>query len=246
MSLLLGLSASSFFRDSVFEAHKPELWLSDLGTRAAEVCQRWGIDSARRDTVLIALLLLHRLLLSDAAVDEPPSPLLVHYAYLDERARFRRGGRRLKGPPGLEQTPDRFFAKLLSPDPEPPFSDPELGLRFYAYGWCSELEMAYVNALRWFGIPGRVVFVGPIHVNTAVKVDGREFLVDNSFGGFFEELWTYREPWSPYSEAEEMPLDTVKKWARWYNRRAKTRAWDSPVPAEARRRVLRALRCIIE
>ncbi len=237
MSLLLGLSASAFLEDSLFPQYWSGLWRSKAGLEVLEVCRRFSIPPEARDTVMIAYI-LYRLLSSDANLDAP-SPLLIHYIYLDERPRIRRKGRRLPKP-ALEQTPDRFFRNLFSPEPEPPFLDPETGDRFYAYGWCSELAMAYANALGWFGIEARVLSVGPVHVAVGVKVAEREFVVDNTFGGFFTEEWRFEEPWNRWALEAELPADTVKKWNLWYNKRFKARAWDGPVPPAARRRLREA------
>ena len=80
-----------------------------------------------------------------------------------------------------ERYPAKMMRDMFSVKPNyVSFPDKKL----YSFGDCDEFEMVYVTLLGYMGIKARVVMTASNHVETLVKIRGKEFLVDNSFGKF--------------------------------------------------------------
>ena len=80
-----------------------------------------------------------------------------------------------------ERYPAKMMRDMFSAKPKyVSFPDKKL----YSFGDCDEFEMVYVTLLRYMGMKARVVMTASNHVETLVRIGGKEFLVDNSFGKF--------------------------------------------------------------
>jgi len=251
IAVLIGLTAPEFFRELYREADSA--YGQIFSDTVRKVISAYALPDSCEETVKKAFF-VHLLLQREGLLD-------VGYVWMHQRQTimFKRAGDKwvdldslwVKGhsivqrASAVDRIPRIFFGDLFSEDTLPPYlcewsSGPEF---YYTFGWCSELEMAYVVALSWFGINGRVVFYSDIHTKTAVRVAGREFLVDNSFpaeAGFFHEEWFHAKPYPPdLSRNKE-----VLRLSSWYNRRAKegisqSASWE--VGPNARERIRKKL-----
>ncbi|MEO0140785.1 MAG: hypothetical protein ABIM88_04465 [candidate division WOR-3 bacterium] len=247
LAILISLSVPKFFRGLYHEVDS--LYAGMFSDTISKAIQRYSLPDSCEETLKKAYF-LHLLLQRDGL-------LRVGYIWMHQRKAlmFKRVGDRwvdldsidVKGhkivqkASAVDRIPRLFFGDLFSEDTSPPYlcvwsgNDSEL---LYSFGWCSELEMAYVVALSWFGIPGRVVFYSEIHTKTALTVAGREFLVDNSFpqdAGFLHEEWFYEKPYPP----EIAYSKEVRRLSSWYNKRAaegisESRFWEIGPVAQAR------------
>ncbi|MCS7154392.1 MAG: hypothetical protein NZ993_01090 [Bacteroidetes bacterium] len=179
----------------------------------------------------------------------------VRYAYMDERAqilrrldtptgpvyeplyvRFRRGHRYVQRAHAVDRVPRLFLGDLFAESPPYRWA----GQPLYSFGWCSELEMAYVTLLGYFRIPARIVMPRPTHVRTQLWVaPNRSLLVDNTEGWFGEQPWPYAEDAAPGVPEE------ARRYLAWYQARAREGAV-VPVGPRARARVEAALLAYLE
>jgi hypothetical protein len=88
------------------------------------------------------------------------------------------------GDDAKERYPAKMMRDMFSSKPRyVAFPDKQL----YSFGDCDELEMVYVTLLRYMGMKAKIVMTASNHVETLVRIGGKEFLVDNSFGKFGRE-----------------------------------------------------------
>ncbi|MCS7082224.1 MAG: hypothetical protein N2561_05985 [Bacteroidetes bacterium] len=111
----------------------------------------------------------------------------------------------------MERVPRVFLEDLLAPAPRYRWGDTLL----YGFGWCSELEMAYVALLRMANVPARIVMPEPSHVQTAVALSPDLWLVvDQTRGSFMRSRWPYASRYAPR-------VPTANRfYADWYQWRA--------------------------
>jgi hypothetical protein len=105
---------------------------------------------------------------------------LVEYRKKNIRKMTSKGLAEL-GDDAKERYPAKMMRDLFSSKPRyVAFPDKKL----YSFGDCDELEMLYVTLLRYMGLKAKVVMTASNHVETLVRIGGKEFLVDNSFSKF--------------------------------------------------------------
>ncbi len=242
--------SSSWLRELVARYEEP-YWEAHRALLQA-VARQNGLD-VRLEPVRRRLVIAHLLHQFVAAHRRSwgGSLLGVRYVYMDERAqilhrietpegpvyeplysRHRIGHRYVQRAHVVDRVPRIFLQDLFSEFPRYRWE----GTALYSFGWCSELEMAYVTLLDYFGIPARIVMPRATHVRTQVWITPqRAIVVDNTEGWFARQPWPYAEDAAPHVPPQ------ARRYLAWYQARAREGAV-VPVGPRARARVEEALR----
>lgn len=99
----------------------------------------------------------------------------------------------------------------------------------HVFGDCDELEKAYVRLLKMFSVRARIIMTMPNHVETVIKIDGKEFRIDNSFSKFGQQR-TCKDKCSDY-----MVTSNGRTGTMGYGKMADAKAYLDKVNRDAKR-----------